>query len=397
MTSLDDIPDSTDWLETRLDPLSSIESELRCQVCKDFFDTPMITSCSHTFCALCIRRCLAAEGKCPACRSQEQEVRLRRNDTVASLVEIFQAARPALLAVARETPATIERASRPKKRKADRIESSAQSSQPEEEVSRRTRSRINGKGRESRRITEDEISLSGSENEEQQGPSAEVQCPMCDRKMKQEQVWAHVETCANENIPPPPPSRRVVKGPLFHESFPTERLPRLNFSMMKDTALRKKLTDLGLPNQGLKSILMKRYDEWVNLVNSNIDSQKPLSARQLKARLSSWERSQGLQSNGIASHKDGELVMDKAFDKEAWSAKHNSDFQDLIIKARPVTKALTQPEPGQPSTERATPLVSISVASNSNLRQDEKLDVTNQDVEVQDATPLEIGFARDDS
>lgn len=97
-----DLPDSTDWLDTPLSLLAPLESSLRCQVCKDFFDNPVITSCSHTFCSLCIRRCLSTEGKCPACRSSDQELKLRRNWAVQELVETFGTARPQVLGVARE-------------------------------------------------------------------------------------------------------------------------------------------------------------------------------------------------------------------------------------------------------------------------------------------------------
>lgn len=91
------VSDSTDWLQTSTPQLAQVEAALRCQVCKDFFDTPMITSCSHTFCSLCIRRCLTTDGKCPLCRAPDQELRLRRNCTVEELVEVFQTARPALI------------------------------------------------------------------------------------------------------------------------------------------------------------------------------------------------------------------------------------------------------------------------------------------------------------
>lgn len=97
-----DISDSTDWLETPLASLATIDASLRCQVCKDFYKTPMITSCSHTFCSLCIRRCLANDGKCPACRSTEQENKLRSNWAMEGLVDEFIKARPALLDVSRK-------------------------------------------------------------------------------------------------------------------------------------------------------------------------------------------------------------------------------------------------------------------------------------------------------
>lgn len=96
-----DIPNSTDWLETPLSLVSPLESSLRCQVCKDFFNNPVITSCSHTFCSLCIRRCLSTEGKCPVCRSSDQELKLRRNWAVQEIVDSFRNARPGMLSLAK--------------------------------------------------------------------------------------------------------------------------------------------------------------------------------------------------------------------------------------------------------------------------------------------------------
>lgn len=96
-----DVPDSTDWLSTPLTALAAVESSLRCQVCKDFFKTPMITSCSHTFCSLCIRRALSNDGKCPLCRASEQELRLRSNWSIEETVEAFVKARAATLDLAR--------------------------------------------------------------------------------------------------------------------------------------------------------------------------------------------------------------------------------------------------------------------------------------------------------
>lgn len=97
MDNLSGLSDPSDWLETSLPQLVSLESVLRCRVCKDFYETPMITSCSHTFCSLCIRRCLTNDGICPVCRCPDQEIRLRRNWSVQEAVEIFRHARPTLI------------------------------------------------------------------------------------------------------------------------------------------------------------------------------------------------------------------------------------------------------------------------------------------------------------
>ena len=128
-----DISDPTEWLRTPLSSLAPVDSALRCQVCKDFYSTPMITSCSHTFCSICIRRCLAADGKCPACRNSEQEVKLRRDWALDDVVTAFQSARASTLLYARASrEAPLESLRRPTKRKLDDMDligSAAESSQ----------------------------------------------------------------------------------------------------------------------------------------------------------------------------------------------------------------------------------------------------------------------------
>ena len=142
-----ELPDSTDWLETPLSLLAPFESSLRCQVCKDFFDNPVITSCSHTFCSLCIRRCLSAEGKCPACRSSDQELKLRRNWAMQELVDAFKLARPSVLDLARRENTRLARGEeeieRPaqKKRKVNRVEEEVQVPEINSQ-GRRTRSQV---------------------------------------------------------------------------------------------------------------------------------------------------------------------------------------------------------------------------------------------------------------
>lgn len=100
--SLFSVPDPTDWDDTKLPLLNPLESALRCDICKDFYNSPVITNCFHTFCSVCIRRALRAESTCPVCRTTEQEYRLRKNLAVQELLDAFLSARPRLLEVARE-------------------------------------------------------------------------------------------------------------------------------------------------------------------------------------------------------------------------------------------------------------------------------------------------------
>ena len=134
---LSDVSDPTEWLDTPLSGLAPVDSALRCQVCKDFYNTPMMTSCSHTFCSICIRRCLAVDGRCPTCRASEQEVKLRRNWALDEVVTAFDGVRKSTLSYARESHRRpSEDIPRPNKRKFQDVDGGGGGSQ----LARKTRS-----------------------------------------------------------------------------------------------------------------------------------------------------------------------------------------------------------------------------------------------------------------
>ncbi|KAE8154757.1 hypothetical protein BDV25DRAFT_94689 [Aspergillus avenaceus] len=338
-----DLPDSTDWLDTPLSLLAPLESALRCQVCKDFFDNPVITSCSHTFCSLCIRRCLSTEGKCPACRSSDQELKLRRNWAVQELVESFQNARPNVLGLARMAAADdrgeAEDGAEPpvsKKRKVDgRDGSDATVSE-----GRQTRSRTRGTEERQPAPATMEI-IEDSQDEEYVPEDGLVACPICSRRMKNEAVFPHLDICTGD----PAPSKKVSFGSLQPMSASRkdiqhkqpERLPTINYSLLKDNVLRKKLKDLGIPNWGPRPLLQRRHTEWMNLWNANCDSKAPKSKRELLQELDVWERTQGGHANFSAESTGS--VMRKDFDATAWSTNHESDFKRLIANARKKSEA----------------------------------------------------------
>ncbi len=114
-----------------------------------------------------------------------------------------------------------------------------------------------------------------------------------------------------------------------------ERLPQLNYSLLKENALRKKLSEIGIPSGGPRALLIRRHTEWVNLINANCDSTRPRSKRELLHELDVWDRTQGRQiANASTGGNSTSSVMDKNFDGAAWAASHDQDFQSLIAMAR---------------------------------------------------------------
>lgn len=209
---IDDLSDSTDWLQTVLPQLAPLEAALRCQVCKDFFTTPVLTSCSHTFCSLCIRKCLSSDSKCPACRATDQDSKLRRNWAVEDAVEAFKRARQSALDLATRAAEDAAAAASPsaskggrqgkaaaRKRKLDETdiedETASRASQ-----TRRTRSQAKKEATTSSQEAS-AIEVLDSEDEadnDYQPEDGLVPCPICNKRMKEEAVFRHLDGCTGE-------------------------------------------------------------------------------------------------------------------------------------------------------------------------------------------------------
>ncbi|KAI1360841.1 hypothetical protein F5Y08DRAFT_316426 [Xylaria arbuscula] len=376
------VADSTDWLSTPLSGLSAVEAALRCQVCKDFYKTPMLTSCNHTFCSLCIRRALSTAGKCPLCRASEQEMKLRSNWSMEEVVAAFTQTRSTVLDFATRPPPTIipEEAS---KRKADDMvieqDGEPQSSSQQQRSSKRLRSSARLSKTRSMEATaemarqEAHIPDPEPEPEPVREPEPEpddglVACPICWKRMKAAQVDRHIDTtCPGSPQPQPdptPPARRTPSKPTSITSVfaptstssssfsskppppPPERIPALNYSMLRDTQLRKELAEHALSTSGNRGMLERRHREWVMIWNANCDSQRPRRRAELLHDLDVWERTLGSRAPTTSkSTAMGAQIRDKDFDSAAWAASNGASFRDLIANARRTrTQAQAKPK-----------------------------------------------------
>ncbi|KAF1810508.1 DNA repair protein rad18 [Eremomyces bilateralis CBS 781.70] len=363
-----EIPDPSDWLSTALPEIAPLESSLRCQVCKDFFDTPMMTSCSHTFCSLCIRKCLSSDGKCPACRSGDQASKLRQNWAVQEAVDAFTASRKTMMNMARRQstqdtlncPAEDEiQGRRGIKRKRD-----IGMSRDDEGADRRqtrSQSRRNPQHTSIPIGSGEPITIPDSEDsdytpepamprssESTNTPDMLVPCPICGKRMKEEYVFSHLDNCtaptdthgalttntASMSRPTKnQPANTVARTLNSPRDLALQPIAQLNYSLLKDSAFRTKLSELGIPNWGPRQLLIRRHTEWVNIYNANCDSSRPRLKKDLLRELDVWERTQGGQSlRGTAGSNSD--VSKKDFDKDVWRDKNKSQFESLVADAR---------------------------------------------------------------
>lgn len=376
-----DVPDSTDWLNTPLAGLVPVEQAFRCHVCKDFFNSPMLTSCNHTFCSICIRRCLAHDGKCPLCRAADQESKLRGNWALREAVDAFVTARDSILQFARKPP-TIAAPSSPK-RKADEVEGfeSRQESKRLRISTRSTRSSKAKAAEAAAAMAQEDVEDDYEDDDEEFQPEPGKQepryqdlkpplthpddglaaCPICWQRMKPWQVDRHLDTSCPGTPQPQQPTAPRSPAKRFRSAFgsglapqkPPERLPTLAYSMLNDTKLRKKLTELGLSAAGPRPMLEARHKEWITIWNANCDSAHPKRRQELLQDLDAWERTVGTRaSTSTRAAHVGAQIKDKNFDGAAWAVKHDNSFKDLIANARRTrSQAVKKVEENKPQAD----------------------------------------------
>ncbi|XP_074873310.1 zinc finger protein RFP-like [Carettochelys insculpta] len=72
-------------------PVESLQDEVTCSICLEYFNDPVITDCGHNFCRACISQCWEGPdpaASCPQCRETVQQRHLRPNRQLANMVEI---------------------------------------------------------------------------------------------------------------------------------------------------------------------------------------------------------------------------------------------------------------------------------------------------------------------
>ncbi|KAI1765389.1 DNA repair protein rad18 [Hypoxylon sp. FL1150] len=349
LEQFDDVTDSTDWLTTPLSGLAAVEASLRCQVCKDFYKTPMLTSCNHTFCSICIRRALSNDGKCPLCRASEQEVRLRSNWSLEEVVTAFTKTRPDVLLFAIRKSELVDAES--SKRKIAEREDMNSAGQP---LGKRLRSSARLSKSKSMEATAEMARLEADFAD--QGDTTEfepddglVECPICLQRMKYTQVDRHLDkSCPGQPHPEqmkPSQAPRSLSTPsalLSSTVSPKatldnsdKRLPAINYSMLKEPQLKKKLVELGISSTGNKQMLERRHREWTTIWNANCDSLQPRRRSELQRELDVWERTLGSRAPTTSKALSlGAQIKDKDFDAAAWAVKHDISFKNLVASAR---------------------------------------------------------------
>lgn len=116
----------------------------------------------------------------------------------------------------------------------------------------------------------------------------------------------------------------------------------MNYSLFSDSALRKKLRSIGIPDFGPKHLLQRRHTEWMNLWNSNCDSRNPKTKQFLLRDLEVWEKTQGgrtpattfVNVNAQLSGSNDSAKSDQIPNDQTMSPRDVDTFRMLIAQAQ---------------------------------------------------------------
>ncbi|KAI8387964.1 uncharacterized protein BYT42DRAFT_558425 [Radiomyces spectabilis] len=258
--------DPTDF---RLVQLQTLDENLRCPICKELFKTTMILStCSHSFCALCIRRSLSSEACCPKCRKPAHESNLHNNYDLDNTVNTWRSSRELLLALDQQhshakstplsSPAIVTSVSNTEITNAQANDTNVFQSTPHRRSSRLEKKKSSlSPSVTTPVITAPPIEYVPSPTASAPAsaqPTAPIQptasthsipaklteeslvtCPICQQRMKMAVLNVHLDRCmqGDSRIPPDPKPSRASPSSLTHPS--ASSAPSVYFSSMSSS------------------------------------------------------------------------------------------------------------------------------------------------------------------
>ncbi|KAI8637798.1 hypothetical protein BD408DRAFT_423980 [Parasitella parasitica] len=351
--------------------LSTLDELLRCPICKEIYnDALIITTCLHSFCALCIRRGLSNEQICPTCRKPAYESNLKHNADIDSIANSWRESRQFLISIDRMATAP-EQNSTIMHCDYDPIDdfastddfrpSTSTSTIPTASSSRRS-SRLSLQTVSTASSLQDPICANQSNISAMDtfqssqlpiSPSPKsnantttkltstsiVECPICCKKMRYSVLDVHIDKCSPTESYPAASRSESSLFPFNSSSFsvPMTKAPKSLksstvdlgkkpikqvYAIMKDRELVELLRAFNLPEHGSRAQRIWRHKEYVNLYNANSDSRHPVSAKVLVQRLQATENAQNVEKHNQSKRK--------ATDSEEHKATYADQYTSLI-------------------------------------------------------------------
>ncbi|OAD52553.1 E3 ubiquitin-protein ligase RAD18 [Eufriesea mexicana] len=237
--------------------LKHIENLLVCGICYEFMDTSVITSCSHSYCSLCIRKYLHYKTQCPVCFAETFEKDLRKNKVLDEIITHFSQIKDKLK---RSLQIQIH----------SNIPTLKNNTSPSINIHKDASSPgTSGIHKIPLIFTPKSSKRPITTNLEE---SKVVMCPVCKVTVCELNINRHLDDCLKrESMKEKPQITASTRKPL----------PKLVFNLMKDAVLKKKLKEFGLPTNGDRRVLETRLQRYIVLYNAECDKSNPRPVSEL--------------------------------------------------------------------------------------------------------------------
>ncbi|XP_029662660.1 E3 ubiquitin-protein ligase RAD18-like isoform X1 [Formica exsecta] len=343
--------------------LKYIDKLLQCGICYEYMDTSVITSCSHNYCSLCIRKYLHYKTQCPMCFEEIFEKDLRKNNLLDEIIIHYLNFKDKLeKKICQKKELTVEDKNFENICSSNNFECKKKQNVPDiNEILDKSfdsptsmasnttpRGQKNYQQNISTPSTSTELRVPSMftpkrkslQNEENQP----VTCPVCKVDVSQNNINKHLDDCLKrENTKNQPKKSEPKRKPL----------PKLVLSLMKDNVIRKKLKELGLSSQGDRKALENRLQKYIILYNAECDKINPRSVSELIKQCEEEENlekkvqkplnrlnvNRNTEHNIIEQQRKKYLVANKdSYDQLIMEMKHPNSSRKLPVRRNILSK-----------------------------------------------------------
>ncbi|KAH9001572.1 hypothetical protein EDB92DRAFT_2079603 [Lactarius akahatsu] len=344
-----DIQDPTDFPPSSTTPgLRALDNALRCKICQELYEAPVVLTCGHCFCSLCARNQLSEKPACPTCWKEAAISSFRVNPAMEEAVTAWKDARPFVLRVIDEAidlRTTASESSRPAKRHKPDTPVLSNSVSPRKQ-SRGHDNPGPSRGRDGPdgNTPNDDVEQDTCSNTNNSKSS--VECPVCGKSVPMTKINAHLDTnckhysilSGGKNASSSKSGQKDAWSKLLDgkrsgkdkerpeaEVEAMSPLPKASYTVLKDKQIRDLLAAQDLSTAGDRSQLISRHERWVALYNANLDRSPALRKRlaELRLEMRRWEEDRR------ASRKDPLKI-----DITEYRRANKAEFERLVQRAR---------------------------------------------------------------
>lgn len=333
--------------------LKKLEDILQCPICYEYINTCMITTCSHNFCSLCIRKYLQFKTQCPTCFEETHGSDLRKNRLLDDIINIYVKLKDRLLFTLRLV--TMTQSVKGESKLSNGIDSpkitngtvlsplKKESKTPKIDA-KTPKNERSKKSAVVQKLFSEKKSPPGNDEpkpividgvviptmfQPQKSPKKSLikssvdmsTCPVCNVDIPLKNVNMHLDSCLAASDPD---SSRIKPKPERREP-----IPKRVYTMMKDKELKKYLKDYGLSSNGDRKAMISRISRYVVLYNAECDKEYPRAVSELVKQIEREEKDEkSSTSNLFQAARPAVVPPEKKKDPEAVE-KANKEYLDL--------------------------------------------------------------------